>query len=262
MKFPVFILLFSLAGPVFSVPLSALVESSLEPALLKGERLSRVQDKNLKPQLIPNDAYVKDLVNGMIAGLGPNFLVETLSLYRKPAGAAVPQWSPAERTALYNQSLALSSLAGLKYYSESRKELRTFYESSSVVDGPDAKTPVPDPSYANPPEELTVYARQKDLSFGDNVYKYDYHARQNALIFVQENLSAMSYGPIPAVGKNKLRSMAAVFDAGDYLLFYAVSMARAASIPGMSGRVGRSFITRAEAVLTWFAGRADRAFKI
>jgi hypothetical protein len=139
--------------------------------------------------------------------------------------------------------------------------MRTFYESSSVVSGADGKKKLPDPSYFVPPTELTVYARQKDLSFGDNIYRYDYYARADSLVFVQENLTGMNYGIIPAVGKNKLRSMVAVLDAGDYLLIYAVSMAKAASLPGMNERVGRSFSSRAEAILTWFTGQADKAFE-
>jgi hypothetical protein len=38
-------------------------------------------------------------------------------------------------------------------------------------------------------------------------------------------------------------------------------MARAASLPGIRDRVGRSFSTRAEAMLHWFAGQADKAFE-
>jgi len=258
--FFVFLALFFLPVPVFSASLSVLVDPANEAVLLKGEHLNNVQQKNPSPVLIPKDVYVKNLVGGMIGGLAPGFFVETLYLYRKPQGASALQWSQAERTALYNETLALSSLAGLQYYSPSRKEMRTFYVTSSVVSGPDGKTPRGDPRYSNPPEEAAIYARQKDLSFGDNVYKYTYYARQDSLIFVQENITAMNYGIIPAVGKNKLRSMVAVFDAGEYLLIYVASMAKAASVPGMSDRVGRSFSSRAEAILSWFSGQADKAF--
>jgi hypothetical protein len=195
----------------------------------------------------------------MIQSLKPSFFVETLSLYRKPPAQA-RSWTTQERTAIYNESLALSSLAGIQYYSASRQEMRTFYETSVIVSGSDGKNPLPDPVYAFPPSRLIVYARQKDLSFGDNVYRYNYYAYPDSLVFVQENLTTMNYGIIPAVRKNKLRSMVAVLDAGEYLLIYAVSMAKAASFPGMGERVGSSFSTRAEAVLKWFKGQADKAF--
>jgi hypothetical protein len=71
----------------------------------------------------------------------------------------------------------------------------------------------------------------------------------------------MSYGIIPAVGKNKLRSIVAVCDAGDCLLVYAVSMAKAASVPGLNDRISASFTNRAEAILDWFNRQADKVFK-
>jgi hypothetical protein len=146
--------------------------------------------------------------------------------------------------------------------------MRTFYESSAVIDGPDTRKPLADPVYGSAagtpslplPAEITLYARQKDLTFGDNLYQYTYHIREESLVFIQQNLSAMNVGIIPAVGRNKLRSVAAVLDAGEYLLLYLNAMARTASLPGMKDRVGRSFSTRAEAMLNWFADQADKAF--
>jgi hypothetical protein len=146
--------------------------------------------------------------------------------------------------------------------------MRTFYETSAVIDGPDTRKPLTDPAYGPAagtpslpiPAELTLYARQKDLTFGDNTYQYTYHAREDSLVFIQRNLTVMNAGIIPAVGRNRLRSVVAVFDAGEYLLLYLSSMARAASLPGMNERVGRSFSTRAEAILRWVTGRADKAF--
>jgi hypothetical protein len=138
--------------------------------------------------------------------------------------------------------------------------MRVFYEFSRVLDGPRTKKPVSDPVFTVPPQSLTLYADQKDLTFGDNVYRYDYQSAPDALFFVQENLTALNAGIIPAVGRNKLRSVLAVIDCGDCLLIYAVSMAKAAALPGMGDRIGSSFGNRAEAVLKWFTAGADRVF--
>jgi hypothetical protein len=266
--------------------LPALVGAENAAILVRGERITRVQFKNSRAALAPRNEFIQSLTGRIHAELGPSFFVETLVLYSKrggsagqsaaaPGGAAVPggaagafeqsagpkTWTAVERAGLFNQTLALSTLAGLQYYSASRKEWRTFYETSTVVSGGDGKTPRPDPVYAVPPAELTIYARQKDLSFGDNVYRYDYYTRPDLLVFVQENLTAMNYGIIPAVGKNRLRSIVAVFDAGDYLLVYLASMARAASVPGMNEKVSNSFSNRADAILKWFTAQADKVFR-
>jgi hypothetical protein len=248
------------AGRAFAYTLENLLGGELAAAMVSGEKPQEVQFKDPQFRLLPWHGRVRETIDAARESLDPEIMVETLSLYRKPASAGQAAWSEAERIGLYNSVLALSSLTGLQYYSASRKVMRTFYESSFVIDDPAAKTAAPDPVFHTPPALFTVFARQKDLTFGDNVYQYDYYSFPDALIFVQENLTSLNYGIITAIGKNRLRSAVAVIDAGEYLLVYAVSMAKAASLPGVKTRIGNSFSNRAEAVLRWFEGKADRVF--
>jgi hypothetical protein len=240
-----------------SASLDGLVGPENAAALRRGENVTRFQAKNISAALIPRDQYLQNMTNRIIGELSPSFLVETLAVYRKPSAAA---WTAEERAGIFNQSLTLSSLAGLQYYSITRGRMHTLYETSTVVSGENGKIPQPDSRYENPPDELTIYARQKDTSFGDNIYRYGYYARTDSLIFVQENLTDMKYGIITAIGKNKLRSVIAIYDAEEFLLIYMVSLAKASSIPGMNDRIGGSFANRAEAIVSWFSGRADRVF--
>ncbi|MDR3145367.1 MAG: hypothetical protein LBU21_03740, partial [Treponema sp.] len=117
-----------------------------------------------------------------------------------------------------------------------------------------------DPHYAELPSGLSLYARQRDLTFGDNIYEYRYHTGPDSFVFVQRNLTALKVGIISAVGKDKLRSLVAVIDAGDSLLIYAVSLAKATALPGLGTRIGDSFTNRAQAILSWFNTQADAAF--
>jgi hypothetical protein len=262
------VLFFLIAAPGFSASLEDLVGRERAAALIRGETLTETQFKASQPILIPQDDFLRRLIGNIREDLEPTLFVESLFLYKKPAGAGLSRWSGTEREALINETLALSTLAGIEYYSSSRETMRIFYETSTVIDGPDTRKPLADPAYGPAagtpslpvPAELILYARQKDLTFGDNIYQYTYHAREDSLVFIQQNLTAMTVGIIPAVGRNRLRSAAAIFDAGEYLLLYLSSMARAASLPSMNERVGRSFSTRTEAMLRWFAGQADKAF--
>ena len=248
-------------APVFSASLEELAGPERAAALSAGNSITNVQLKNPSPLLMPQHGALRRLIAENMDSLGPGILVETLSRYQKPRSTGGAEWSEAERAALFNQLLALSTLAGIQYYSASRGVMRTFYESSKVIDGPDTKKALPDPAYTSPPPALTLYARQKDLTFGDNIYRYDYRAGADAFFFVQENLTALTAGIIPAIGKNKLRTVMAVIDCGDSLLVYAASLVKAASLPGMGERIGNSFTNRAEAVLKWFVGKADGVFE-
>ena len=257
----VFILFQSLlAADAYGIGLDDLIGHEQAGALLSGEKPVLAQFKDARPQFLPRHSVLAELVEAVRQDLGPNVMVETLHIYEKPASAAKSVWSASEEAGLYNEILALSTLAGLQYFSASRGAMRTFYETSSVIDGPSSKRPLPDPVYPRPPAELTIYARQKDLTFGDNIYQYDFYSVPGAIIFFQQNLTSLTAGIIPAVGKNKLRSVVAVLDADNYLLVYALSMAKAVSLPGMNERIGNSFANRAEAVLHWFSGQADKAF--
>lgn len=241
--------------------LEMLIGAERAALLLADESITELQLKNPVPKLIPNKLGVQNIIQDVQNSFAPNLMVESLFLYKKPAGAHQGSWTEAERTAVYNSSLALSSLAGIEYYSTSRRTMRTFYETSSIIDNPENKNPQRDPVYRIPPKDLTLYARQKDLTFGDNIYQYTYHTEDDFLVFIQENLTAMNKGIIPAVGRNKLRSAVAIINAGEYLLVYAVSMADTIMLPGISQRVGQSFSTRAEAILHWFSSQADKAFQ-
>ncbi|MDR0312895.1 MAG: hypothetical protein LBI14_04800 [Treponema sp.] len=242
--------------------LENLLDSAQIAALRSGNRPTEIQFRDFIPRLIPNHAELRNMVEATKRRLNINVMVETLFLFQKPAGADRNGWTQNEVSALYNEIIAISSLQGIQYYSVSRGAMRTFYETSSVVDGPSTKRPLPDPNYWYPPAELSLYAHQKDLTFGDNIYQYTYRYSPGALIITQENITSLTYGIITAVGRNNLNSMIALLDAGDSIVIYAVSMARTASFPGIRDRIGDSFSNRAEAVLQWINAGAERAFRI
>jgi len=257
--FVCFVLLIS--SSVFGASLEDLVGSERAAVLRSAadvELITEVQQKAHIPRLLPRHRELELFITETQASLDPNLLVETISLYRKPNAA---KWDEAVQTRLLNQLAALSTLSGIQYYSESRKTTRTFYETSRVIDNPTDKTPLSDPVFNALPESFELYARQKDLTFGDNIYRYHYRTGADFIVFLQENLTVMNSGIIPALGKNKLRSLIAVIDTGDSLLVYAVAMAKTVAFPGIGDRIGVSFVNRAKAILKWFNGQADKVLK-
>jgi hypothetical protein len=259
-KFLLFVLFLSVAVAGSSADMEELVGAGLINELATSNPLIEVQHREPRPRLLPEDGQLRRLINDTINTLEPTLFVESLYRQEKPAGAEPGRWSQAERANLYNACLSISSLAGIEYFSARRNRMRIFYETSTIIDDPETKRPLEDPLYETPPAELQLYARQKDLTFGDNMYRYIYYANPESLVFVQENLSNLTVGPITVVGKNRLRSVVAVLDARDSLLVYVASMAKTASFPGMNERAGQSFSNRAAAILAWFSGRAAEAF--
>jgi len=257
----IFILVIFTAPCVFAAPLENLVSSNHAAQMRSGGSLIiESQLRNSAPLLMPQDGNLQILISGIRNDINPNVIVEALYLYRKPAAhhTSAENWDNAQKTGVFNQIVALSTLTGIQYFSASRNSMRTFYEHSSIIDGPQTKNPRSDPVYSQPPQSLTLYARQKDLTFGDNIYQYNYVNTANAAFFVQENVTSLNYGIIPAIGRGNLKSIIAIFDCGDSILIYIASMAKAFSLLGMGDRISNSFSNRAEAILSWLTGRLDR----
>jgi len=253
---------FSLAASTFPIPLENIITNDKIAQILSSDRyqLTSAQLTNPVPSLMPNQSDIRQNVMGIMNTLKPNILVEALYLYAKPARSKTDStaWDEKQKITVFNQITALSTLAGIQYYSSSRGEMRTFYEYSNVIDGPTTKKALSDPVFTRPPAALTVFARQKDLTFGDNIYRYDFLNTTDVILFTQENITSLNYGIIPVIGRGNLRSVMAVVDGGELILVYAASMAKAASIPGFSDKISASFTNRAQAILRWFSDRLNR----
>jgi len=253
-------LFFAAALNVYSEPLENLISPAQAQRLRASNEL--IIDSQLKtnpvPELLPMNNELRRIVTTARNTLNPNMLVESLYLYKKPVQYDTTNGSWfSQRTGIFNQVAAISTLTGVQYHSSSRGESRVFYEYSSVVDGPNGRNPLPDPVYTRLPSTMTLHAKQRDLTFGENIYRYDYRVTSDAIIFTQENVTSLSIGIIPVIGKGKLRSVMAIIDCGDSILIYSVSMVNALSVPGLKDRMTSSFSSRAEAVLRWFTGRLD-----
>ena len=261
-RFFALIYFFSFAVNAFPIPLENILTNDQIARILSANRhqLVSTQLTNPNPSIMPNQNDIRQSVMGIMNTLKPNILVETLYLYAKPAKSKTDTsvWDEKQKITVFNQITALSTLTGIQYYSSSRSVMRTFYEYSSVIDSPTAKKPLSDPIFTRIPASLTVFARQKDLTFGDNIYRYDYLNTADVILFIQENITSLNYGIIPVIGKGNLRSVMAVVDGGEFILIYAASMAKAASIPGFSDKISSSFTNRAQAVLNWFSGRLNK----
>ncbi len=187
-----------------------------------------------------------------IAAERPDIVVEALFLWRRPY-AADPA---AEALAAYNALRSVGSLQGIEYYSASRKKVWLLYEYSSIVAGQADDTPVRDARLAAlPPVPETLYARQKDTTFGDNTYRVSLASGDGYVTQASTNLTRMSLGFVPVAAPGDVNVRLLVVSTDDGLLFYAASSARAAVVPGVRGTLETSFGNRAEAVYRWFSGR-------
>lgn len=245
----------------YSANLSDFVSKENAVLLEKDQKVIRVSTGNIHTQLVPALGLLKQLVDDIKVMLEPTIAVENLYLYKKPPAKIGTAWTEREQLGLFNEIRAISTLSGIEYYSASRNKMRTFYEASHVIDNPVTKNPIPDPIDHILPEETSLFARQKDLTFGDNVYRYEYKTSAHSIIFLQTNLSTLSYGIVPLIKKENLKSLISIIDIDEGLLLYAVTFAKASTIPGIEGKIKDSFSNRTEAVYKWFISKVHAVFK-
>jgi hypothetical protein len=230
------------------VALISLAIAASPPALAQ---VSPVAGEPLAAQLLPAEAAAQLAAKGKAISV----LVEAVfSLPRaKPEGAAA---TAGELASIYGILKSLGSLQGIEYYSASHKAMRILYAESWIVDGPGSKTRLPDPAppaSGSLPSAETLFAFQRDLSFGANSYRYDYAVFPRAVLLRSGNLTRMSYGIVPVLAPEALAMRLLVIQADDAILFYAVS---GASAPGIfKGKLEESFSNRAEALFRWFSAK-------
>ncbi len=241
----------------FAAPASSFLDPAAYTELWAGKDLREsATGRDLVLSLAPRHPAAEAL-RAELSAERPDVVVEALFLWKKPRRSD-PE---AERLTAYNILRSIGSLTGIEYYSASRKAMRLFYERSTLVSGPDGKTPIADSALGSIPRSETLYARQKDLSFGDNVYRYEFSTGSDYLKSMSVNLTTMRYGIVPVAEPEALRVRLLALFADDAILFYAVSSAKATVVPGVRGKLESSFGNRAGAIYAWFSRKAGEAWK-
>ncbi len=243
------------ASAAFAMDASSSLGQQLTSNLTKSGSVKEFTKRAEEPRLAPSNRLEE--LRAFVKRTQPDLLVEALYLIPKGMSHRGHSWSDGEKTALYDAIRAIHSLEGISYFSASRNKMRIFYERSTLIEGPENRNPVHDP-VGGPMGTLEQrYAIQKDLTFGENVYRYEFGAAVDSIWFEQVNLTTMKYGIIPLVGKEGLSTLVIVSDADDALILYAAVAAKVALVPGLEDKMKSSFSNRADALYTWFKKAAD-----
>lgn len=183
------------------------------------------------------------------------FFVENLYLYRKSEAKSGAPGNDAQSISVILRSL--SRLEGIQYYSTSHRKMRTLYEKSYTVDGEKSRKRIADPIQGSA-DGVSILAVQKDTTFGENLYRYQYSQNTDSVAFFSSNLETMSYALFKLIDPNHLKITLVVHDLGDSLLVYGLTCADFAAIPGIEGKLNASFSTRADAIYKWFVSEYEK----
>ncbi len=146
---------------------------------------------------------------------------------------------------------SISTMKGIQYYSNGDKKWETLYHEAKVIKSPKDKTALPDETDGSA-DGKSLFCLLEDNSFGDCIYRVDYHESETEVSAFFENAAAFKYGPIKAVKTGNLNINLTVTDAGEYYLVYMLVRAHYPSLPFLESRMTRSFNARVEAMFDWF----------
>lgn len=238
-------------------PLTARIPADRASALARGEELRRSSTgREASVAWVPSHPLAAR-VQSDLESEDPDVIVEAMNLWKKPKSAA----SDAELLAVYNVLRRIETLQGIEYWSASRQTMRLFYEESWRVISPEDRTRLPDQRIAVVPPAETLTVWQKDLSFGGNLYRLDYRSAPDGVLLESVNLTRMFYKLVPVAAPGALRVRVLALNTDEGILFWAVSSARAAVVPGVRGKLEDSFGNRAQAIFRWFSRNIEEAWK-
>lgn len=179
----------------------------------------------------------------------PIFNMEVLHLAKKTRGNNQKDVSKILRS--------VSSLKGVEYYSPSRKKMRLLYKDSYAVrrekgeNGKWIHTKIQDPVNEDI-AGLSVFVLQEDLTFGKNIYKFNYFKDEYVVGLSVYNVEPLYYSIFKVIDEKEVNSILLVYDLKDYLLFYATTKAHFKKIIGMERKIKNSFMARLDAMYNWF----------
>lgn len=204
---------------------------------------SAYKDKNAQTTLAPS----LDLAQRVTFLVDPTscYFVENLFLYKK------------KHTFDFNTEKisrilrSISSLEGIEYFSASKQKKRVLYEKSYSIISKDDKTKKKD-NLEDKTDGLQVFALQKDSTFGEYVYQYDYALSDKTVSLQSTNSESLKIGFITIINTGDVQGNLIVHDMQTHLLIYVFTQAKFLYLPGLEGKLNSSFSNRAEALYNWF----------
>ncbi len=232
--------------PLYADTLEDLLGKKLSQELLEEGELRHSFKKNESLTLFP-DLPQRDGIVSAVTRLMPTIGVEYLLLYEPHDEKAS---NPMEK--MYNTLLAISTLKGVEYFSVSRNRMRIYFHDAYIIDSPDRKNKIDDPSAADVPANTKVFAYLHDSSMGKYTAEVDYFYSGNTVIMNITNFTTLKRFLIPIVQPGELRTYIALMHLDDKILFYGLVYVKTINFLINLEKNTESFYNRLIALYKWF----------
>ena len=156
---------------------------------------------------------------------------------------------------LYDALHAISTLAGIRYFSVWHQEERVLFSTAHAIDGSGAATADPMPS---PGGHDVAYALVDDARFGATLFRLEYRTADDAILLIVSNLIGLKL-LVPLIDPERLLIALLIAPAGggdQPRALYGLVAAQAPEVPFLEALVEASLRNRLAAMTDWIRARA------
>ena len=218
-----FVMIFSLiAAVLFAVPLQdsseflSGIDSSILEILESNEHVFRYDEEKKGPVFLPDSKKLEEVL-ALHKVLVPEVMVE--ALYKIPYPAGVDPESKDILDNLYELSHQVSSISGVKYYSERRKKYAVLFTDVYALNNLEAKKKIDDPIPGSFSYRDTLYIHMKENALGRGYYRVDYQKNSDSFSLTMSNESELGF-LITVVGPENMIINLDIIPCSDSILIY------------------------------------------
>ena len=213
----------------------------------KGGKLPAVQRATGSLACMPADTALGREVHERFAAMEPSHAFETRGDIRIDGATTAD---------LYDALHAISTLAGIRYFSVWHREERVLFTAAHAIDGTGAAAADPIPS---PGGHDVAYALVEDARFGATPFRLEYRTEDDAVLLFVSNLLGLNLLMIPLIDPERLLIALLIAPAsGDRpRTLYGLVAAQAPVVPFLEDLVEASLRNRLAAMVEWIRARAS-----
>ncbi len=196
---------------------------------------------------IPADIALGQEVHERFSALMPSHAFETRGEIRLDGATTAD---------LYDALHAISTLAGIRYFSVWHRDERVLFNTAHAIDGSGAATADPIPS---PDGHDVAYALVDDARFGTTPFRLEYRTADDAILLIVSNLRGLSLLVFPLIDPERLLIALLIAPAGgdEPRALYGLVAAQAPEVPFLEALVEDSLRNRLAAMADWIRARAS-----
>ena len=203
------------------LPSSSEVLEGLEPSVLHALNLNghvfRYDEEKLGPVYIPDTLNMEE-IRGMTGIFSPEIMVE--ALYKVPYPDNFKAGQDEILAYLYEISHRVSTISGVKYFSERRNRYAVLFTDVYAVDGDKSRIDDPVPGSTNYSDTLGLHMKENAL--GRGYYRLEYSRGQGSLSIHMTNESELGF-ILTAVESGEMQIVLQLVPCNDTILIYGYS---------------------------------------